>query len=171
MPSFDLLAPLGSGLRHRWGARAGLDQPPLPRGTWHWQVLFWVLCRGLCELFLPAHPCTATVPRYSHTPRAEGRHRGAQGSGGSHCLCCCCSLSPLVPGFGQTGELAMVRRCPAQQLPEQAGEGAAHPNAGHRERGMEQVCVCVTPLWHCRGHGGAGTHLWDQRGCPGAWSG
>lgn len=64
--------------------RRGLSQPHLPGGTWDWQVLFWVLCRGLCELFLPAHPCTAAAPSFVATfpPWAEHRHGGVQCSGG-----------------------------------------------------------------------------------------
>lgn len=99
--------------------RRGLSQPHLPGGTRDWQVLFWVLCRGLCELFLPAHPCTAAAPSFVATfpPWAERRHGGVQGSGGpqhsgglsvlggsafwgntvswgnsAFWLCCCCSL-------------------------------------------------------------------------------
>lgn len=71
----------------------GLNQPRLPRGTRCWQVLFWVLCRGLCQLFLPAHPCTAAVSPFIATlPGAESRYGGAQHSGGNHWLCCCCYL-------------------------------------------------------------------------------
>lgn len=76
VPKYHLLAPLGSW--HLWAPgpgtgvvpvqpRRAMNQPHLPGGPRLGQVLFWALCRGLCEFFLPAHPCAAAVSPFIAT--------------------------------------------------------------------------------------------------------